>query len=310
MAIGDLVIDAYGISWTLDTSSTEPILYYNHPSFGMLAYQYVSIGGRPWQCNNVNTMTLVSHGSLPEGVLKPHICVKPYYDCYDSIADCGFASAEDRCNCADPCCPCIDGSIVIECGTLQRFTGRWCTGGRIGIADPAGPSREWCLTFYDFESTAHLLCTVIYCDGTSWLMDIYCDDDFVSTQTMALASKCPLRFTFSIPSLSCANCNPGVTTECCPDDPLPTTIMVSDGTDSWTMIYNESLGYWEDTSSHDGFGCTAQTATLQCTAGSWYFSLNGSGQSCSPTGSCSPLLLTCTFFGCDTNSYSLTFTAA
>lgn len=254
MAIGDLVIDAYGISWTLDVSSTEPILYYNHPSFGMLMYQYVSAGGRPWQCNNVNTMTLVSHGSLPEGVLKQHICVKPRYDYSDSIADCGFTSADDRCNCADPCCPCIEGTIVLECGTLQKFYGRWCTGGRIGIADPAGPSREWCLTFYDFESTAHLLCTVIYCDGTSWLMDIYCDGDFVSTQTMSLASKCPLRFTFSIPSLNCAVCS-GIAVSCSAET-VPNTIHAE--------ITSATLGTVDVTMTHNSGNTWSGEITLDC----------------------------------------------
>jgi hypothetical protein len=178
-------------------------------------------------------------------------------------------------------------------------------------------SREYCFNVNDGYGS-HEICLVFYCNGTSWKLDVLCDGVFDSEGTVSAHTCCPLRFTFTfaVSCLECSfcgcvgeedcDCDPPIVVDCCPGAEMPSTISISDGTETVSATWNGA--YWQATNSFSW--CPSDTGmSLTCSGGSFLLSSDPSGQSCGPTGTCDPLLLTCTFFDCSANPQLLTITA-
>lgn len=126
---------------------------------------------------------------------------------------------------------------------------------------------------------------------------------------------CTWLIGFTVPPLEC--CCDTVEDPCC-ETPMPISLTASDGTNS--VVITHSGGSWTVTPSVGSTfaGCTftsgaGRSIALQCFGGGvWYFAVDdGSGglpATCSPTGTCDPVLLTCSFTGCDSNVYTITIT--
>ena len=237
MAIGDNIIDALGISWKLDTSSDYATLTYNHPVLGLLQYT----GTATWIADNVNTVHLTSRGSLPapgdEGyvkVLPDEVCIRPLYDangcgCYDLVT---YDNVDNQCACKDPGCDCIPEKICLDCnGTVECCEGNACIG-RDGVDNPSGPGYELCCVLLGVN-----VCGVWYCSAGQWKVDIYCNDDLITTNDIS-HEGCPLKLgttTFD----GCEDCvvcvgddcepPPPPDTLCCPPSATPNTLTLSDG---------------------------------------------------------------------------------
>ena len=237
MAIGDNIIDALGISWKLDTSSDYATLSYAHPVLGLLQYT----GTATWLPDNVNTVHLTSRGSLPapgdEGyvkVLPDEVCIRPLYDangcgCYDLVT---YDNVDNQCACKDPGCDCIPEKICLDCnGTVECCEGNACIG-RDGVDNPSGPGYELCCVLLGVN-----VCGVWYCSAGQWKVDIYCNDDLITTNDIS-HEGCPLKLgTTSFDGCEdCVVCvgdecepPPPPDTLCCPPSATPNTLTLSDG---------------------------------------------------------------------------------
>lgn len=100
--------------------------------------------------------------------------------------------------------------------------------------------------------------------------------------------------------------------ECCWfEGEVPTSLTLSDGTDSIAMTKLAEYLSWEGTG--DIAGCTNVTVAMVCvvsTSPVFYFTINSSpALFCAMTGSCMPAVdLSCTITGCDSTTYNLTVT--
>ena len=237
MAIGDNIIDALGISWVLDTSSDYATLTYNHRVLGLLQYT----GTATWIADNVNTVHLTSRGSLPapgdEGyvkVLPDEVCIRPLYDangcgCYDLVT---YDNVDNQCACKDPGCDGIPEKICLDCnGTVECCEGNACIG-RDGVDNPSGPGYELCCVLLGVN-----VCGVWYCSAGQWKVDIYCNDDLITTNDIS-HEGCPLKLgTTSFDGCEdCVVCvgdecepPPPPDTLCCPPSATPNTLTLSDG---------------------------------------------------------------------------------
>lgn len=194
MALGQNIIEAYGVSWRLIVGA-RATLSYDHPSFGLLQYT----GESDWLCDNVNTLHLTSRGSLPEGVLPLHVCVRPRYDgecgCYDLNT---YNPPEDKAKCCDPECPIIK-DLWFECnGVRETCTTTFTVGGGNGLEGVCSPSGP---TYGGSCTLATVLVEVnYYCAGGQWMADVY--------NTSATGPNAGVR-------QLCQSCIP-ITHECCP----------------------------------------------------------------------------------------------
>lgn len=185
------IIDVLGVSWTLKVQELA-VLFYDHPSFGMLRYD----GVEAWLCDNVNTMELTSQGSLPDGVLPKRMCIRPKHDgecgCYDLNH---YNPPEDKCKCCDPECP-IPGFLYFFCTDEGGSCEETCQGGLTigggngldGVNNPTGPTYGMCCTLCEVE-----VCGNLYCSGGQWYVDIYNDGVFCNTYPIE-HTCCPLQF--------------------------------------------------------------------------------------------------------------------
>ena len=186
------------VSWELNIESKT--LSYEHPQFGLLSY----FAEEEWICDNVNTMTLLKKGSLPEGVLPEKVCVAAAFD--------GACKAKYSLQCYEdptengPCCdPCKGGipnmGLAWFCTGIKRLidAGGWntgvfdtstddphipvtgsCSSGRpifvtdAGIRQYADGTDNFPNTVYFGDNTPRWARAVVCCTGGEWNVDIYC----------------------------------------------------------------------------------------------------------------------------------------
>jgi hypothetical protein len=317
------IIDALGISWKLDTSSDYATLTYAHPVLGLLQYT----GDVPWIADNVNTLKLTSRGDLPAvgdvsyvKVLPDSVCIRPLYDangcgCYDLVT---YDSVANQCACKDPGCDCIPEFMCLTCdGDKECCTGDACVGGRDGVDNPSGPSRELCCTLLGV-----LVCGVWYCSGGQWKVDIYCDGVLITTNDIS-HEGCPLVLG-STSFSGCVDCEgcvgedcdpdppPGIDTPCC-DEPTPETLTASISYSGGcacpatsTLTFNAALVRWDGTFP----GCSTPFR-LECVGVTWQLTTSG-GTFNAVTVVCSPISITftgVTFVDCPLQTATVIITA-
>jgi len=199
---------------------------------------------------------------------------------------CGYATAEERCDCCDPCCDDLpDQPLFITCGACTESTTVTPTvgggNGLDGVDSPSGQTYGACATLCGKE-----LCANWYCSSGQWKLDGYIDGDFCGTGDLT-HECCPL----SLGTTTLSGCSPsgcdvcvgpdcGVPTDCCPDDDIPTTLTASFGPNTETPGCDEgtaegtSLSLVYD-SANDWWDGSATTATgnlgfrIWCDAGTW-----------------------------------------
>lgn len=302
------IIDALGISWTLDTSSDYATLTYTHPVLGLLQYT----GLAPWIPDNVNTVHLTSRGSLPapgdEGyvkVLPDEVCIRPLYDangcgCYDLVT---YDNAAVQCECKDPGCDCIPEKMCLTCdGSTECCEGNACVGGREGVNNPSGPSYEMCCTLLSVN-----VCGVWYCSGGSWFVDIYCNDVLITTNSID-HEGCPLKLG-TTEFDGCEDCVACVGDECEPPPPpnndccfgvsMPTNLSLAGGGGTVTLVgAGGAARTWGGTgticSQNAPWGISCSTSTGVAV---WTLTFVGAPY-CTLTGTCDPLSLSATCSGC------------
>lgn len=101
---------------------------------------------------------------------------------------------------------------------------------------------------------------------------------------------------------------------CCPPTPgtlPPTTITANDGTNSVTLTWNNDIPPTWSGSATTFVGCSPAFVQLVCQPQISYLAVNADQFFCSPSGSYYPVnLSTCTSTsGCDSNSYTLSFSS-
>ena len=158
----------------------------------------------------------------------------------------GYSDEQDRCGCCDPWGECMPGYLKVYCPgntTPQAIQAcpAFCVGGRLGIADRSGPSREWCVTINNCDdNTPHTICMVAFCASPGvWVVDWYCDGTYVSTTGFTGVSCCPSRRWALMPTIACLGdatgcvgvnmeppCDPPAE-PCCVDEGLPGTLNVT-----------------------------------------------------------------------------------
>lgn len=286
MAIGQNIIEAYGISWRLIVGA-RATLSYDHPAFGLLQYT----GESDWLCDNVNTLHLTSKGSLPDGVLPLHVCVRPRYDggcgCYDLNT---YNPPEDKAKCCDPECPIIK-DLWFECnGVRETCTATFTVGGGNGLEGVCSPSGP---TYGGSCTLATVLVEVnYYCAGGQWMADVYntsatgpnagvrqlCQSCIPITHEC-----CPLRLGDGVVDTPCdVECDSGggVTTDCCPDDEVPSTLTASFGPNTETpgcdegtaegttlsLVYDSVNEWWDGSTTTDTGNLGLR---IWCDAGTW-----------------------------------------
>jgi len=184
-----------------------------------------------------------SHGLFYSEADDQGLC--PYGNCRDVDWEPSrptYTNETTRKACCDPFCACAPGTIQIFCPSkgTQKFGGcdgiTFCTGGRTGITSPSGPSREYCVTAVATDGSSHTICCVVYCSGSTWKSEWYCDGTYVGAGTNGSQSCCPFTFTQDMPTISCLpgctgcvaiNTDPtchAVTTVSCCQDTLPATM--------------------------------------------------------------------------------------
>lgn len=231
-------------------------------------------------------------------------------DCVSTLnpdPTCGYDTKENRNACCDPCCDCIPGRLKITCdGITYSCTSQFCVGGRTGVQSPKGPSRELCC-----ELNGKQICAVAYCDGTNWLVDIYCDGVFQNTNIATVVNCCPLAFffTFGLSCMDCqgcgtvgdTSCDPPEPEVCCPCEDLPATAQITDGTNTVEMNKTDCITFpnGEYVMDPERFcGEDLVNATVQCLNGNWTITGFFPTANLTKTGDCSALILTGTWGGC------------
>lgn len=131
----------------------------------------------------------------------PNACGDPTYGgiYYNEYSDTDYAA------CCDPFCDDVAGTVKINCpgsGGGISFNCRFTVGGHAG-AGAIGPSREACFTFNDDDAVSHSICVVVYCNGSGWASDWYCDGTLAGTGSGGYTLCCPLRFEQEMPTMSC-----------------------------------------------------------------------------------------------------------
>lgn len=275
-------------AWELTIAGGVMSMVWEHPTYGTLSYGSTD----SINCNGNNTLTLTSSGTAHN--LPAKLCVYPTQDypcCCDGATSSGgcfvidpcYADPADRCACCDKCCEDLPVTVTLTCsGVTSTYSGNATTGGRTGINSPAGPSREFC-----FTHSGHEICLVLYCDGTSWQLDVYCDGGFESNGTVSAHTCCPLHFsfTFNLTCVSCSGCGCGGFAECpecevsvCCEGAPSTLYLTIDTTDSglaamspMTLSVLTTDTSWESSGGEAYLECADGTYTLTFTGGGCTF---------------------------------------
>lgn len=197
-----------------------------------------------WDCLGRNTFTL--DGTFPNDTvtwLPKHICVVPYSSNLQTPCD----TVDDMCACKDAGWNnfCLDLS-GFTCGGIQNPTdplslvrnaaftvnGHDVSG---SISDPSAPCGYF---FGSINSSCNgsddlYLAFLVYCDGSDYQGKLYCVNagavTLVSSVTFTETSYCDDGFRGTIDwgssaTSCCPTCDSGVATDCCPDDPVPSTL--------------------------------------------------------------------------------------
>ena len=212
----------------------------------------------------------------------PNACGEPTYGgmYYSEYSDTNWAA------CCDPFCDDVAGSIKINCpgsGGGIGFNCKFTVGGHAG-SGAVGPSREACFTINDDDGDPHTVCVVVYCNGTGWASDWYCDGSLVGTGSGGYTLCCPLRFEQEMPSMPCLpNCTGCVAINtgnsicqepsepCCdpPEDPVTVSVGASGGScypgpGSFTLPLTGSFTWAgdDDTSTRWTLSCSGGIYTI------------------------------------------------
>ena len=247
-------IPPFVVGWTLNIqSATSVTLSYSGSSCPCFA-TYALPDGVEWDCYGPNTLKKIGASSCVSASndFPSHVCVTPAEKSNKSYCDrIGQPQTYDtethRCACCDDYCNCIAGTIRIICGSVaQDASVQYCIGGRTGVQDPVGPSREACTYFNDSSGSPHLICVVIYCvDGGIWKADWYCDGTYDGTVTLA-STCCPLTATGNGPPLSCMDCTGCVGVSVDPDcqpPPPPCCYLTSYPNTMTLTMYTGCVGW-------------------------------------------------------------------
>jgi hypothetical protein len=226
--------------WKLDLNDLSSVTL-NYAEHGLT---YSMKAGEVWDCFAKNTLYLTTGNNPLFSNIPNAVCVTPIEETESKICDSinrgaiVYNNEANRCDCCDNYCDCIPGTIRILCGSgVQNGSVQYCLGGRTGVQDPVGPSREACAYFNDTTGTPHLICVVIYCtEGGVWKADWYCDGTYDGTVTLS-STCCPLTASGNGPPLSCMDCtgcvgisvDPGCQPPltCCPLDSFPNTMTLT-----------------------------------------------------------------------------------
>ena len=278
--LGRNPVDGFAITdgWILTLSNLSSVTLENSQNGAV----YAAVA--EWDCTGQNTLWLTDEDG-DEPLLPRSVCVSPRnaeidgvfvpptdwsfsvllirsalnlcepatttveHDSCDDEIPCDYASESDRAACCDDCCP-KSLSYTITCGAeSQVISGTSTTSDVAGVSSPAG--RSYMITgSVMFGGTTYSLKFVTYCDGTDWLLDVYCDDVLDQTGLVVDFTCCPLAGTVTIPELSCMVC--GIETVCCPDDPIPATLTADIASScsllnagSVELTYNAGTDKWE-----------------------------------------------------------------
>ncbi|MBI1349394.1 hypothetical protein GC163_24265 [bacterium] len=111
-----------------------------------------------------------------------------------------------------------------------------------------------------------------------------------------------------------SGCCPGTTTSCCPEDPVPDALTLSDGTNSMTLEhwYDPVLLIDKWIGTGTVLGCEGQTFVLLCRGPNWGLEIISSilGPFDSMAYACSPIQIDFGIItGCDLLDYPLTVVA-
>ena len=278
-------IPPFVVGWTLNIqSATSVTLSYSGSSCPCFA-TYALPNGVEWDCYGPNTLKKIGASSCVSASndFPSHVCVTPAEKSNKSYCDrIGQPQTYDtethRCACCDDYCNCIAGTIRIICGSVaQDASVQYCIGGRTGVQDPVGPSREACTYFNDSSGDPHLICVVIYCvDGGIWKADWYCDGTYDGTVTLA-STCCPLTASGNGPTLSCMDCTgcvginiePACEPLCCDNQPNTLYITFTSTcpglTGQTVALTKTSDNYWLNPFVFSGF----YIIDLQCINGNW-----------------------------------------
>ena len=225
--------------WKLDLNDLSSVTL----SYAEYGLSYSMKAGETWDCFAKNTLYLTTGNNPAFSNIPKAVCVTPIESTDVKICDAVVSQSSvvynnetNRCACCDNYCDCIPGTIRIICGSVaQDASVQYCIGGRTGVQDPVGPSREACTYFNDTSGDPHLICVVIYCvDGGIWKADWYCDGTYDGTVTLA-STCCPLTASGNGPTLSCMDCtgcvgisvDPGCQPPCCYLTSYPNTMTLT-----------------------------------------------------------------------------------
>ncbi len=265
------------------------------------------------------------------------VCVAPVNTESEPALKC--ETKDDQCDCCDNGGDTMTFDVAITgCAALESVT----TINTTRVCDPEAmacgityPSPAPCCVFVGdistgdgctFEGTGYtgLVRLIIYCVGLDdYAIDVYCQKNdlcFESQGTIGTTTVCTCNgpyLEFTLPELNCCCPSTPIDTDCCPT-PMPSVLTAFDGTNTVTLTYTPSSWILTPTPGSTFAGCTftsgvGRSIALTCFGGGfWMFSIDdGSGAlpvTCSPTGDCDPVDLTCTITGCDLGIYTINIT--
>ena len=253
--VSESLIHSIEYGWQLNLEDLSKVKL-THLMYGL---SYAMKSGETWDCFAKNTLYLTTGKDSRFINLPTAVCIVPnpinYADYCESVlayTDMNqdlykYNNETNRCACCDDVCNCVNGTIRIICGTnVMNANVQYCIGGRTGVQDPAGPSREACSNFTDTHGVLHQICVVVYCvDGGVWKADWYCDGHYDGTVTLT-STCCPLTATGNGPPLSCMDCTGcvGISVDpTCQPPPPPCCYLTSYPTTMTLAMYTGCVGW-------------------------------------------------------------------
>jgi hypothetical protein len=299
------------------------------------AIRYVST--EPWKCLEANNLEIDEETRARYPTLPKFVCVRPKID--DVAHLCDTTESQCAC-CDNGMCTgygqitidCPGGPYQVPAFETKRYLPEERLDAVEEISSPGVSPFAECMTgqppvpeeieelvpdvdtvpcgiFYGTFSGGGI---VWWCTGEDYNMILWCIDP-ITEEAVVIFNGPPTTFecrcdwyyftiNFETPPacLSCPGGGEPVVTECCPDDPLPRTLTISDGVVSKTLTYDEAFDYWrfDDLGGFSFAGCTLTGFYLQCVEGSfteWALTLidgNSPAPNAFPTSVvCDPLLL-------------------